>query len=70
MNATDEWNDTQAFREDWYLSWPDETIQAYRLLLGETTWGQANQRALAFVQKKAAEGSAYHIEALARTQLL
>ena len=43
---------------------------------GSTTTDTAEQhvvcdaKALAFVQAKAAEGSAYHIDALARTQLL
>lgn len=32
--------------------------------------GEIDNRALAFVQQRAREGSAYHIEALARTQLL
>lgn len=35
-----------------------------------TTLAEMDQCALAFVQQKAAEGSAYHIDALARIQLL
>ncbi len=74
-----DWSETQALREGWVVF--DKQIEPYRryttrfgkpnpFMKMPGSWDEYCMRALAFVQRKAAEGSAYHIDALARTQLL
>lgn len=69
------WNKTQCRSEGWNI-YPDTTpfIGVWDGSLAVSTVGmtvvEADAKALAFVQQKAREGSAYHIDALARTQLL
>ncbi len=77
----DEFVQDQANSEGWILS-PSDTHPASVLALAPSTFWDtatgntfktceksANALALAFVQQKAKEGSAYHIHALAITQL-
>ena len=73
-------NERQDHAEGWELCDEgdgEETPEIYALfghfgcdLAVKVSWAVADAKALAFVQQKAREGSAYHIEALARTQLL
>jgi len=75
MNALGGVLDYQAYDEGWFLGVEGQSIWAYSNSvfyedLDRDDHESANRRALAFVQQKAREGSAYHIEALARTQLL
>lgn len=80
MNAKDGWDTQQAEQEGWFIFNPSEgdpSLCAFHksdFFRGEslTIEGErlADAKALAFVQQRAREGSAYHIDALARTQLL
>ena len=70
-----DWDDTQARSEGWLLADEGNIIFALHGCFGldmsrSTDYRPNDGLALAFVQQKANEGSAYHIEALARTQLL
>lgn len=69
---SDEWDDTQASSEGWYISTIDGQIKMGFDIAGSSSASPEflDQWALALVQQRAREGSAYHIEALARTQLL
>ena len=69
---SDEWDDTQAISEGWYISAIDGQIKRGFDIAGSSSASPEflDQWVLAFVQQRAREGSAYHIEALARTQLL
>jgi hypothetical protein len=74
MSDWDGWDLNQAIQEGWFID-SDNRIDARSKHFGcrlafQETYEPARARALAFVQAKAAEGSAYHIDALARTQLL
>lgn len=78
MNASDGWDPQQAEQEGWFI-WhisvkgPFIGFKHERRLSGYKSGMNASEYdalALAFVQARAAEGSAYHIDALARTQLL
>lgn len=79
---SDAWSNAQAKEEGWYLiafgghpeiqAWYDYELfttkpHPFKTVGSYSTW---DLKALAFVQAKAREGSAYHIESLARTQLL
>jgi|JI8StandDraft_1071087.scaffolds.fasta_scaffold232324_2 hypothetical protein len=75
----DGWSNARAYREGWKLAklFNEDTLRIIGAEGGEFRrkyrgqgWPLINMKALAFVQQKAREGSAYHIEALARTQLL
>lgn len=68
---SDEWDNTAARSEGWLL-WSGRgcIIPVFRAAFWTGEWEASKGKALAFVQQCAAEGSAYHIEALARTQLL
>jgi len=74
----DGWDDNQARIEGWFVhEYAGEvggiTAFASSAFFREASYpkdGEADAKALAFVQQRAREGSAYHIEALARTQLL
>jgi len=72
-------DNTQAESEGWRLDlWGGvasigagfESRHKLRGFRWRMTLHQANELARQFVRDKAAEGSAYHIDALARTQLL
>lgn len=70
-----DWDDTQARSEGWLLADEDNVIVALHGCFGldmsqSSDYRPSDARALAFVQQKAREGSAYRIEALARTQIL
>ena len=71
----DAFDDTQAEEEGWDITSGGIGVAAYFGHFGcasddPITRGTADALALAYVQQRAAEGSAYHIDALARTQLL
>jgi len=75
------WTGQQAHREGWYVGTYSASEARYKLdirafsghfgsVVGKlSTFREADARALAFVQQRAAEGSAYHIEALMLAQL-
>jgi hypothetical protein len=70
-----DWDNTQARSEGWLLVDEDNVIVALNGCFGldmnpSSDYRPSDARAIAFIQQKAKEGSAYHIEALARTQLL
>jgi len=76
MSALAGWDNLQAEKEGWRIGHTfnegpfigfmyEERLPGY-----EPGMKPREFDAIAFVQAKAAEGSAYHIEALARTQLL
>lgn len=84
MSIAEVWDELKAHSEGWSLGTesgkPKVLATPGRFGCGKDprTWVAADvkalafvqAKALAFVQQKAREGSAYHIEALARTQLL
>ena len=58
-------DNTQALREGWrVVHWPIK-IEAFKPRQWAKATMEEHEQALAFVQRRAAEGSAYHIEALA-----
>ena len=70
-----DWDDTQARSEGWLLVDEDKVIFALHGCFGldmnqSSDYRLSDARAIDFVTRRAREGSAYHIEALARTQLL
>lgn len=67
---TPRFDNTQAFMEGWHITnhYKQRIVQALSRQPRER-WSEADARVLQFVKDKAAEGSAYHIEALAITQL-
>jgi len=79
MNALEGWDRDQARQEGWVLvSLFEEDTPS---IMGATGgvfhsnyvgegWPTVDMKAVEFVKDRAAEGSAYHIDALARTQLL
>lgn len=73
------WQDSQAHREGWWLSELARTPCIFSCALTQSKLPgyraglnvlELNVLARNYVKEKAAEGSPYHIEALARTQLL
>jgi hypothetical protein len=60
-------DNTQALREGWrVVHWPITIkIEAFKPRQWAKATMEEHEQALAFVQRRAAEGSAYHIEALA-----
>jgi len=80
MNAKDGWDNSQATTEGWFLFSPQDGCPSVSAFfesiffsgISKTVEGErlADAKALAFVQAKAAEGSTYHIDALARIQML
>jgi len=70
---SDAWSNVQAETEGWFVTKTGElyaTPGFFGLAYDVKTWKPADKLALQFVQQKAREGSAYHIDVLARTQLL
>lgn len=70
---SDMWDNKQANEEGWFVTKTGElyaTPEFFGLAYDGKTWKPADKLALQFVQQKAREGSAYHIDALARIQLL
>jgi len=69
-----DWDNTQARSEGWLLDEGNVIIAlngCFGLRLHQSSdFRPSDARAIAFIQQKAKEGSAYHIEALARTQIL
>lgn len=74
MTDISDFDRRQAFDEGWRFSGLATPLVARHGHFGcdgqnINTYPEADARALAFVQQRAAEGSAYHIEALMLTQL-
>ena len=70
-----DWDDTQARSEGWLLVDEDNFIIALHGCFGldmnqSSDHSPSDARAIDFVTRRARAGSSYHIEALARTQLL
>ncbi len=66
----DGFDNTQAYKEGWCLQQTGIKRSILAIIQSHTRYFYTDKEAKDHVQRKAQEGSAYHIDALSRTQLL